>query len=792
MKKGEQKKKLVLLDVHAIMHRAYHALPDFATSKGEPTGALYGLVTMLTKIIDELNPDYIGACYDLPKPTYRHEAYKEYKAGRAKTDGDLVDQIIRSRDVFKAFNIPMYEKEGFEADDMLGTIVEIMKNNKDVDIIIASGDMDTLQLVSGEKVRVYTLKKGIKDTIIYDEKAVKERFGFGPLLLPDYKGLRGDPSDNIIGIAGIGEKTATDLICNFGNIENIYKVLKKDRQKLIDAGTKERIIGLLEEGEEEAKFSKMLATIRRDAPITFELPEETWKENFDFDKTDELFTALEFRNLSSRLRKTMGSEMKLFVDEEEGANTEIDVNSLLFKEVALALWVLDSNITNPKVEDIFNHTHAKSLVEAKKLLLADIEKKNLKKIYEEIELLLIPVVDSMEKWGIKIDKKYLESLSKKYHIELDILKKEIIEMAGVEFNVSSPKQLGEVLFEKMGLKAKNQKKTAGGAFSTKESELEKMKDLHPIIGKILEYREFDKLLGTYIDTIPKLLDEKDRLHTTLLQAGTTTGRMASQNPNIQNIPMRSELGKNIRRAFIAEPGFKIVSFDYSQIELRIAAFLSQDEKLLEIFRRGTDVHKAVASQVFKVDESDVTKEMRGKAKTINFGILFGMGVTALQTNLKCTRAEAQQFLNDYFATFTGLAQYLDRVKSEAGRNAYTTTYFGRRRYFEGLKSKIPYIVAMAERMAINAPIQGTEADIIKLAMVNIYKWIKSEGLENDVRMLLQVHDELVFEIKDDLVEKVVPKIKESMEGVEIPEDKDKIVAVAEAEAGENWLEMVEV
>jgi DNA polymerase-1 len=792
MKKGEQKKKLVLLDVHAIMHRAYHALPDFATSKGEPTGALYGLVTMLTKIIDELNPDYIGACYDLPKPTYRHEAYKEYKAGRAKTDGDLVDQIIRSRDVFKAFNIPMYEKEGFEADDMLGTIVEIMKGNKDVDIIIASGDMDTLQLVSGEKVRVYTLKKGIKDTIIYDEKAVKERFGFGPLLLPDYKGLRGDPSDNIIGIAGIGEKTATDLICNFGNIENIYKVLKKDRQKLIDAGTKERIIGLLEEGEEEAKFSKMLATIRRDAPISFELPKETWKENFDFDKTDELFTALEFRNLSSRLRKTMGSEMKLFVDEDEESNTEVDVNSLLFKEVALALWVLDSNITNPKVEDIFNHTHAKSLVEAKKLLLADIEKKNLKKIYEEIELLLIPVVDSMEKWGIKIDKKYLEELSKKYHIELDILKKEIIEMAGVEFNVSSPKQLGEVLFEKMGLKAKNQKKTAGGAFSTKESELEKMKDLHPIIGKILEYREFDKLLGTYIDTIPKLLDEKDRLHTTLLQAGTTTGRMASQNPNIQNIPMRSELGKNIRRAFIAEPGFKIVSFDYSQIELRIAAFLSQDEKLLEIFRRGTDVHKAVASQVFKVDESDVTKEMRGKAKTINFGILFGMGVTALQTNLKCTRAEAQQFLNDYFATFTGLAEYLDRVKSEAGRNAYTTTYFGRRRYFEGLKSKIPYIVAMAERMAINAPIQGTEADIIKLAMVNIYKWIKSEGLENDVRMLLQVHDELVFEIKDDLVEKVVPKIKESMEGVEIPEDKDKIVCVAEAEAGENWLEMVEV
>ncbi len=791
MKKTENKKKLVLLDVHAIMHRAYHALPDFATSKGEPTGALYGLVTMLTKIIDELNPDYIAACYDLPKPTYRHEAYKEYKAGRAKTDGDLVDQIIRSRDVFKAFNIPMCEKEGFEADDMLGTIVEIMKEDKEVDIIIASGDMDTLQLVKGSKVRVYTLKKGIKDTIIYDEKAVEERFGFGPLLLTDYKGLRGDPSDNIIGISGIGEKTATDLIHNFGTIENIYKILKKDKSKLKEAGIKDRVVELLENGEEEAMFSKMLATIRRDAPIKFDLPEKTWKESFDFDKIDELFTALEFRNLSSRIRKTMGAPVKLFTNEENSVE-EVDINSQEFKETSLALWVLDSNITTPKPEDIFNHTHAKSLEEAKKLLLADIEKKNLNKIYKEIEIPLIPLVESMEKWGIKIDKKYLESLSKKYHIELDILKKEIIEMAGMDFNVSSPKQLGEVLFEKMDLKVKNQKKTASGAFSTKESELEKMKDLHPIIGKILEYREFDKLLGTYIDTIPKLLDENNRLHTTLLQAGTTTGRMSSQNPNIQNIPMRSELGKNIRRAFIAEKGFKIVSFDYSQIELRIAAFLSKDEKFLEIFKSGEDVHKAVAARVFKVDEKDVTSEMRSKAKTINFGILFGMGVTALQTNLKCTRLEAQQFLNDYFETFTGLAQYLDRVKSEAGRNAYTTTYFGRRRYFEGLKSKIPYVVAMAERMAINAPIQGTEADIIKLAMVNIFEWIKKEKLENDVRLLLQVHDELVFEIKESLVKDVVPKIKKSMEEVEISEDKDKIVCVAEAEAGENWLEMVEV
>ncbi len=794
MSSKENKKKLVLLDVHAILHRAYHALPEFATSKGEPTGALYGLVTMLTKIIGDLNPDYIAACYDLPKPTYRHEVYKDYKAGRAKTDGDLVDQIKRSRDVFVSFGIPMYEFEGFEADDMLGTVVEQQKNNKDVDIVIASGDMDTLQLVSGTHVKVYTLKKGIKDTIIYDEKSVEERFGFGPKLLPDYKGLRGDPSDNIIGIAGIGEKTASELIQKFGTIEEIYSTLKKHKEKLKEAGIRDRIIDLLEKGEEEAKFSKMLATIRRDAPITFELPKTSWKDGFDFSKTDELFTVLEFRTLSSRLRNVMGASgvSSGSQSQEDGKKVDIDISSQEFKETALALWVLDSNITNPTAEDIFNHTNAKSLEEAKDLLVADIKKKNLEKIYNGIELPLLPAVNSMEKWGIKIDKEYLESLSKNYHEKLDALEKEIWEMAGMEFNVSSPKQLGEVLFEKLELKPKNHKKTASGALSTKESELEKLREMHPIVGKILEYREFDKLLGTYIDAIPPQLDENNRLHTTLLQAGTTTGRMASQNPNIQNIPMRSELGKNIRRAFIAEKGYKIVSFDYSQIELRIAAFLSQDEKLLDIFRSKSDVHKAVAAQVFKVDEKDVTGEMRSRAKTINFGILFGMGVTALQTNLKCTRAEAQKFFNDYFETFTGLAAYLDRVKDEAGRNGYTTTYFGRRRYFEGLKSKIPYVKAMAERMAINAPIQGTEADIIKLAMVNIFEWIEKEKAESEIRMLLQVHDELVFEIKDSKVKDCVKKIKDIMESVDIPEDKDKIVCVANAEVGENWLESEEV
>ena len=787
-------KKLILLDVHAILHRAYHALPDFATSKGEPTGGIYGLVTMLLKIIDELKPDYIVACYDLPQPTYRHEVYEGYKAGRAKADNDLVVQIKRSRDVFLAFGIPIYDKAGFEADDMLGTIVEKLKNEKEINIVIASGDMDTLQLVSGDKVQVYTLKKGIKDTILYNEKAVEERFGFGPKLLPDYKGLRGDPSDNIIGIAGIGEKTATELIKNFGKIEEMYSVLKKHKEKFKEVGIKDRVIDLLEKGEEEAKFSKMLATIRRDAPIDFVMP-SLWRDSLDINKAEEFFTLMEFRTLGSRLKNISNektSEVGVKTELKKEETFDIDKNTKEFKETAIALWVLDSNLTNPTVEDLFNFTKVKDLEKTKEILLSEIEKKNLTFVYKNIELPLIAVIDEMYKNGIKIDKKYLASLSLKYHKDQDVLQKEIWELAGEEFNVSSPKQLGEILFEKMGIKVKNQKKTSTGAKSTKESELEKMKDEHPIIEKILAYRELDKLLGTYIDAIPPLLREGDRLHTTFIQTGTTTGRMASQNPNLQNIPMRSELGKNIRRAFIAEEGFSILTLDYSQIELRIAAFISGDKKLLDIFKGGHDVHRAVAAQVFKVSEDNVTSEMRSKAKTINFGILYGMGVLALKQNIGCTREEAQQFYNDYFATFPELTAYIDKVKSDAGRLGYTETYFGRRRYFEGLKSRIPYVRAMAERMAFNAPIQGAEADIIKQAMISIYEWIEKENLQNDVRILLQVHDELVFEVRDSNLKEVSMKIKKLMEGVYLKDDLDHIVCVTGAEVGKNWLETEEI
>lgn len=792
MPKKKNKQTLVLLDSHAIIHRAYHALPDFASSKGEATGGLYGLATMLMGIIKELKPDYIVATYDLPEPTYRHEIYQDYKAGRGEADDALVEQLERSRDIFEAFSIPMYDKPGFEADDMLGTIVELTKKKKDLEIIIASGDMDTLQLVEEGRVRVYTLKKGIKDTIIYDEKAVLERFGFEPEKLIDYKGLRGDPSDNIIGVKGIGEKTATTLIQEFGTIEAMYQKLKKDEASFEKAGIKPRIVNLLKEHEEEAFFSKELATIRRDAPITFTLPKKIWRESIDLDTIDALFKELEFRTLGGRLRTVLGiePEKEAVVSDASTEDTLFGkkVNEKKLQEAAIALWVLDSNVTNPTLDDVLTHTEEKELDTAHTKLFKELEEKKLVDLYNTFEKPLIPILKKMRTTGIKIDLGYFLKLSKEYHKKAQELEKGIYKHAGHEFNINSPKQLGEVLFTELGLQSR--KKTSGGSLSTKESVLQTLKDKHDIIPLILEYREYAKLIGTYIDAIPKLVDPKDgRLHGTFIQTGTTTGRMASADPNLQNIPNSKEHGKRIRKGFVAEKGFKLVAIDYSQIELRIAAFLSKDEKLVEVFRNGEDVHTAVAKEVFGVEADAVTKDMRRQAKVINFGILYGMGVNALKDALGTDRKEAQKFYNEYFEQFKTLAKYLDDVKLDAHRKGYTETFFGRRRYFEGLNSHLPFIRAQAERMAINAPIQGTGADIVKKAMIDIDAYIKKNKLENDVRMLLQVHDELVFEIRESHVQDMIPNIQKLMESVINPKQSEGITCTTDASVGESWGEM---
>lgn len=793
----KKRQTLVLLDTHAIIHRAYHALPELTTPSGEPAGAVYGLSTMLMKILKELAPDYVIAAYDLPGPTHRHEVYKEYKAKRPKADDALITQINRSRDVLAAFGIPICQAPGFEADDVIGTLATAEKGK--LDIVIASGDMDTLQLVDDKKVKVYTLRKGIQDTILYDEEAVMARFGFPPARIADYKGFAGDPSDNIIGIPGIGEKTATTLLTAFGSMEGVYAALKKDPKKLSAAGLSDRIIALLTEHEDEAEFSKVLATIRTDAPVSFVKPEKTFTESLDEAKITALFTELGFRSLVPRLQSFLGKKATAEKEPAQDSRRKpapaptsaglFADESPLLPECAVMLWLTNSELTNPSADDVLNNTKSSTLEEAHEKLSALLKKEGLEKVYEDIEKPLIPVIADINRKGIAVDAGYLKELSREYHTELDRLATRIYAAAGGEFNINSPKQLGDILFTKLGIGVEGQrrKKTATGQLSTKESELEKLKGENPIIDDILAYRELQKLLGTYIDAIPPLLDPSGRLHTSFIQTGTTTGRLSSQNPNLQNIPIKTELGRRIRRAFVAPEGSLLVAFDYSQIELRLAAILSGDEKLREIFRKGEDVHAAVAAQVFGVPESEVTREMRRRAKVINFGILYGMGVNALRGNLGTDRAEAQEFYNRYFETFSGLAEYLSATKALAARQGYTTTMFGRRRFFPAIRSKLPFMRAMAERMAINAPMQGTQADIIKIAMTRIHDVLAQKF--PGAAIVLQIHDELVFEVPKGIVAGASEEIRHIMEHVLTDKETEGVPIIVSGAKGKNWGEM---
>jgi DNA polymerase-1 len=790
--KPSEKKRLVVLDSHAIIHRAYHALPEFTGPEGQPTGALYGLASMLLRIFSDLKPDYVVAAYDLAGPTVRHEAYADYKGTRVKSDDALIAQLATSRHVFAAFNVPIYERAGFEADDVIGTIVKMLEKDESIEIIIASGDMDTMQLIDGKKVQVYTLKKGLNDTILYDEQAVIDRYGFAPELIADYKGLRGDPSDNIKGVPGIGEKTATELIQKFGSIEALYATLGKNEKKLLDGGIKPRIIGLLKEHEEDALFSKNLAIIRTDAPIAFALPAGAWQEQVKLATILKLFDALGFRSLRGRAQSLLGHEGD-DGGEEEGSGESEEEESIpreRLEEAKVMLWLLCSDFTNPALDDVLGYT-GKARFEEAYAELAQLlrDTGRLQSVYDDIERPLIPLIEAMKQHGVLIDRSALAKLAKEYRADLEAIEKRIYATVGHEFNIASPKQLGDVLFDELELKApgaKSQKKTATGQRSTKESELEKLRDVHPIIDEILEYRGLAKLLGTYIENLPTLLDDNDRLHAQFLQYGAVTGRMASERPGLQNIPIRTERGRAIRNAFIAPPGYTLLALDYSQIELRLAAILSKDEKLIEIFKSGRDVHREVAAAVFGVAPEKVDAEMRRRAKIINFGILYGMGVNALKTQLGTSIAEAHQFSDDYFSTFKALAEYLESTRGFARKNGYTETLFGRRRQFPEMKSPLPYVRAQAERMAINAPIQGTQADIIKLAMVRIDEMLVAEGVREEAHLLLQVHDELVYEIADARLSELSSKICSIMESVLPDTEREGVPIIAEMKSGTSW------
>ena len=828
----EQAKTLVLLDAHAILHRAFHALPSFTAPSGEPTGALYGFVRMLLKIIRELKPDYLAACYDLPEPTFRHIVYKQYKATRPSMEDALAGQINRSRDVLAAFGIPAYAAPGFEADDVLGTITAGLAKRKQVRVVIASGDTDTLQLVEGNRSVVYMLRKGIEDTVQYDEKAVRERFGFGPTSLPDFKGLKGDPSDNIPGVPGVGEKTASVLISAFGTLEELYDTLERDEQRVAAAGVSSRAIRLLHEHKEEALFSRELAKIRTDAPVTFSLQDAKWEGTVrEPKKVSALFGELGFRSLEAALgtatlskgqqrpAPTMRSGNAAtivaikkqparlwFVDEatngvgvvieakdkmpevrlfdqtfcaahraalgelfmQPSGNTAFGAKRLLHAlcragiagrfeaDLFIAGWLCDPDALS--VDAVLGRLiknaegastpgeHMAALFSARSDVLSCIRERNLERVFYEIEMPLIHVLFQMESRGMLIDRAHLRQLSRAHRRELSALEAEIRKIAGTEFNIASPKQLADVLFVRLGIGGKG-KRTKTGGRTTRFAELAKLRASHPIVPLVLRYRELAKLLSTYIVRLPELVGADGRVHTEFQQTGTATGRLSSTNPNLQNIPIRTREGNDIRNAFLAPDGWLLLACDYSQIELRIAAMISNDEKMPAAFRDGKDIHAITAAAIFGVPEEKVDAEMRHKAKIVNFGILYGMGAGALAENLGVSRQEAARFIEEYFQDFAGVRRYVSDMRDRVHAVGYVETLFGRRRYFSRTPSWLPGRAAEAERMAINAPIQGTNADIIKRAMIAAQEEIVARW-RDDAALLLQIHDELLFEVRE--------------------------------------------
>jgi DNA polymerase-1 len=912
----------MLIDGNAWIHRGYHAIPVLNTKAGEQVNAVYGFTSILLKAIKDLKPTHIAATFDLAGPTFRHLKYKEYKGTRVKTDQELYDQIPRVKEVVRALNIPIFEKAGFEADDCLGTLAKTLhKKNPEAEVIIATGDMDTLQLVSNV-IKVYTLRKGIADTTIYDAKAVRSRFGLAPEQMVDYKALRGDPSDNIPGVKGIGEKGASELIKDFKSLDELYKAIHagKTGDKI-----RPRVLELLKEQEKEARMSYELSVIVCDVPLDIKVD----AYNLDavhLQQTVKLFQELEFRSLVNKLPKgqeVRGESLEVsgeqeapkvvnsdkfkqdyeFVDTEEklqkvlkelsaakelsidtettsldtidaklvgiglcaipgkayyvpaalalassdlkkligsgnikkiGHNIKYDLQILstcnfqlstdfdtmiasyllnagsrqhsldgaAFSELGYQMQSIEdligkgkTQITMDKVDPVkvswYCCEDVDMTLRLKEIFAPRLKEEGLEKVFNDIEMPLIPVLANMETNGIKVDARFLNRLSGEAEIEIKQLESEIYKLSGEEFNINSPKQMKEVLFEKMGLQPIMNKKNKSG-LSTAAGELEKMLGQHPVIEKIMSYRELAKLQSTYLLALPELVNKKTgRIHTSYNQTIAATGRLSSVDPNLQNIPVKGEgMGSKIRQAFVAEKGYKLLSIDYSQIELRIVAHLAKDKKMLEVFNNGEDIHTKTAMEIFGVAEKDITKDMRRDAKTINFGILYGLSSFGLSSRIgEVSPAEAKAFITKYFKAYPAVEQYIEQVKLQVNQEGFVRNELGRIRKFPEIKSSQFFIRAAAERAAVNFPIQSLAADVIKVAMINIFRELEGERNreveKQEIRMLLQVHDELVFEVAKDKVEAWAKKLIPLMENA----IKLSVPVGVEAKVGDNWGEM---
>ncbi len=836
------KTKLFLIDANAFCYRAYYAIKDLSTSYGQPTNAVYGFINMIRKVLKKYQPQFIGICFDVSRATFRQKKFNDYKINRPAMPDALSSQMPLIKEAVSSYNLPVFEMEGFEADDVIATIVKKVSDKK-TEVFIVSGDKDILQLV-GENVKVYN---PLKEDIIYDQEKVEEAFGVSPERIADLLALTGDKADNIPGVRGIGVVTARSLLKEFGSLENIFFNLDKIKS--------EKVISLLKEQRAEAFLSKELAVLNTEVPLNLDL--ERFKiGTADNNRLFKLFKELEFKSLLRELpsqeqhqpkvslRVLEGAvdlskpkEFAFLLDAEnificlnpfevakvslkdlekfDGALTDERILKVGFDlkkdmvyflrqgkelsgplfDVMLAAYLIDPSQASYALFDLAwdyleEHLNPKGaspqeeasiILRLKPILEEELKKRSLWELFLQVEMPLSLVLARMEFAGVSIDKEVLKKLSLELSKRIEELIREIHKQAGKEFNINSPKQLSGILFEELKLPVVKKTKTG---FSTDEEVLGRLAKKHPIAANLLEYRQLVKLKSTYIDSLPQLVDpETGRLHASFNQAGTETGRLSSSNPNLQNIPIKTEIGRQIRKAFV--PSKKdnfLVSADYSQIELRILAHLSQDHNLIMAFKEGQDIHRFTAALIFNQKQAETTDEMRDIAKRVNFGIIYGISAYGLSKDLGITQGEASEFIDSYFVRYPQVKEFMDFQIEKVRRDGFVTTLLGRRRYIPQINSANMNLRQFAERQAINTPVQGSAADLIKLAMINIQKEISDKNMES--KLTIQVHDELVFDCPPKERETLKNLVKDLMENVlslSVP------IRVS-IKYGKNWLE----
>lgn len=843
-------KKLLILDSNSILNRAFYGVRYLSAKDGTPTNAIYGFLNILLKLIKEQEPDYICAAFDVKAPTFRHKQYEGYKAQRKPMPEGLAAQMPLAKDVLRAMGVTILEKEGYEADDIIGTVARLCEESE-ISCFIATGDKDDLQLASDKtKVILTVTKSGYNETIIYDDKAVKEKYHVTPTEFIDVKALMGDPSDNIPGVKGVGEKTAMSLIEKHHSIEYIY-------ENIDGIGLKGAMLQKMKDGREMAFMSKELATINRNTPIEFNAEEcvfdgfenngelyeilkrlelnsiikkldlsggDNVKENEDIFKDfsyqvgdknmisgDKVTVVLDFDgdNISSAAVGVGNNavvlnerdDIKELLEDDSIAKVMFDVKEAIVKlngridiknisdDTAIAAYLVDPAKNEYTIEKLASEYFGTVIEkpEVKQLSLLDdvesdrseylakcavalgvlndrigdkIKENGQEKLYQEVELPLVTVLAHLEINGFLVDDNQLKEFADKLGEKIDALTNEIYMLAGEEFNINSPKQLGVILFEKLELKPVKKTKTG---YATNADVLEKLRDKHPIVNFIMEYRQLAKLKSTYCDGLTAVVNPNThRIHSVFTQTVTVTGRLSSTEPNLQNIPTRTELGREIRKMFVAKDGYVLVDADYSQIELRVLAHIANDETMINAFRNNEDIHAVTASQVLGIPLEDVTKEQRSSAKAVNFGIVYGIGEFSLAQDLHISVKEAKAYIESYLEKYHGVRNYMESIKEQAKKDGYVKTMLNRIRYIPELKSPNYNIRQFGERVALNTPIQGTAADIIKLAMVRVDNRLINEGLKS--KLILQVHDELIVEAHKDEVDKVKQILSEEMQG----------------------------